>query len=330
MARWPGSAMLREGGNVFDKMDGSASVIVRPLNQRDRGNIMAASVYPLSKLTHERGRHVIDSDSGLEVFEAPNPHALVQAAGYLKFTLARDKQKGVFFRGQTKLYGNLSPSLLRGVPNGPRTLYRLRLLEEFLENVDVAGLALRAVDRSCREAVLQHYGIKTTWIDVVDNIWVALWFACHTAQVVGWPEESLHFERRTPDVRRGEEFAYVLLLQSSITPHPVRPGYYQDNRSETIDLRIAVPSHFVRPHAQHGLLIRRLSNRGNPVSDNRPLHVGTIRVRLASALDWLGTGATLTSHSLFPPAYYDYGYRELLANVATGRKELGAIHRIQA
>lgn len=288
-----------------------------------------SSHYPLTKLTHEAGKHVIDVDSGLEVFDAPSPHALVQAAGYLKFTLARDKQQGVFFRGQTKLYSTLSPGLLRGVPNGRPTKLRLELLAQFLKNVDSAGLALRAVDSSCREALLQHYGIKTTWIDVVDNIWVALWFACHRARVVGWPEESLHFERRVADLTPGEEFAYVLLLQSSIAPKDGHPGQYHDSRSETVDLRVAVPSHFVRPHAQHGLLVRRLSISGNPVADNRPLHVGTIRVRLAAALDWLGTAATLTSHALFPPAYYDYGYRELIAHVATGRKELGAIHRVQ-
>lgn len=288
---------------------------------------MASPAYPLSKLTHEAGRHVIDAASGLEVFDAPSPHALIQAAGYLKYTLAK-KHKGVFFRGQTRLYPTLAPGLLRGVPPD-RAVERVTLLEQFLAEIDRDAKALRAVDKSCREALLQHYGIKTTWIDVVDNIWVALWFACHRARTIGWPEECLHFERRAPDPSAGEEFAYVVLLQSSIVPKEDAPGHYHGDRSETIDLRVAVPSHFVRPHAQHGLLVRRLSGSGRPVADNSPLHVGTIRVRLAAALDWLGTAATLTSHALFPPAYYDYGYRELLADVTSPRKELGAIHRIQ-
>lgn len=56
---------------------------------------MLPPTFPLSKLKHEAGRHVIDAESGLEVFDAPSPHALIQAAGYLKYTLAK-KHKGVF------------------------------------------------------------------------------------------------------------------------------------------------------------------------------------------------------------------------------------------
>ncbi|MDP9123357.1 MAG: FRG domain-containing protein, partial [Pseudomonadota bacterium] len=112
-------------------------------------------------------------------------------------------------------------------------------------------------------------------------------------------------------------------------PLPGLPGRFRDARSETIDLRVAAPSHFVRPHAQHGLLVRKLSKAGNPVGDNWPLHVGTIRVRLEAALDWLGDATTLTAHSLFPPAYYDYGYRELLLGVRPTSKLLGSIQRVQ-
>ena len=33
-------------------------------------------------------------------------------------------------------------------------------------------------------------------LDVVDNVWVALWFACHTAHSYGKHDEYLHFEKR--------------------------------------------------------------------------------------------------------------------------------------
>lgn len=287
--------------------------------------------FPLSKLTHEFGAHVIDTDSGIEVFDAPTSHSLIQAAGYLKYNLAKNFGLGVFFRGQTKLYKELSPTLLRKIKDGPSNISRRQQLQEFLAKVDTDKLALKAVDPNCREALLQHYGIRTTWIDVVDNIWVALWFACHHAQVMGWPEAYMHFEKRIPDHRGDEEYAYILLLASAYFDQtPGQPGHYINARSETIDLRVAAPSHFVRPHAQHGLLVRRLSKTGQPVSDNRPLHVGTIRVRISAALDWLGTAATLTSHSLFPPAFYDYGYRELLDGIHPEHRNLGSIHRIQA
>jgi len=167
---------------------------------------------------------------------------------------------------------------------------------------------------------------------VVDNVWVALWFACYEAKTVTrGSEQYMHFEKRIPRPHDKDQYAYVLLLESAFfDPVGGFPGHYKDNRSETIDLRVAAPSHFVRPHAQHGLLVRRLSNTELPLSDFGPMHVGTIRVNLASALDWLGSATTLTSHALFPPAYYDYGYRELLEFVKSENKILGFIHRVQA
>jgi len=292
---------------------------------------MASHKNPLSNLTHEFGAHVIDEDSGMEVFDAPTSHALIQAAGYLKYNLAKTTGQGVFFRGQAKLYKTLSPTLLRGIRDGPQKIKRCKLLKEMLDTINAEDLGLRSVAKECREPLLQHYGVRTTWLDVVDNIWIALWFACHSARAFGWPEEYLHFEKRIPDPRGAQEYACVLLLASAYSnPISGQPGLFRADRSETIDLRTAEPSHFVRPHAQHGLLVRRLSRTGLPVCDQRPLLVGTIRVRLEAALDWLGDAATLTPHSLFPPAFYDYGYRELLSRVKPIHKELGSIHRMQA
>ena len=292
---------------------------------------MASQKYPLSKLTHEFGKHVIDEDSDMEVFDAPTSHSLIQAAGYLKYNLARKTGQGVFFRGQSKLYKALSPTLLRGIKDGPQNIKRCKLLKELLGTIEADDLALRSVADECREPLLQHYGVRTTWLDVVDNIWIALWFACHSARAIGWPEEYLHFEKRIPDPRCSQEYAYILLLASAYSePVSGQPGLFRAGRSETIDLRTAVPSHFVRPHAQHGLLVRRLSKTGLPVCHHLPLLVGTIRVRLEAALDWLGDATTLTSHSLFPPAFYDYGYRELLSHVKPTDKVLGSTHRMQA
>jgi len=292
---------------------------------------MSAHQYPLSKLTHEFGKHVTDLASGLEVFDAPTSHSLIQAAGYLKYNLAKTTGKGVFFRGQSQLYETLTPTLLRSANDGPQSAKRQGLLKSLLDSIEADGAALRNVDSDCREPLLQHYGIRTTWLDVVDNIWIALWFACHSARLFGSPDEYLHFEKRIPDSRVAQEYAYVLLLASAYsTPVADKPGRFKDDQSETIDLRTAVPSHFVRPHAQHGLLVRRLSKQGLPLCDQLPLHVGTIRVRLEAAIDWLGDAKTLTTHSLFPPAFYDYGYRELLNGVKPASEVLGSIHRMQA
>jgi hypothetical protein len=161
---------------------------------------------------------------------------------------------------------------------------------------------------------------------VIDNIWVALWFACHLAISSGSSKQYLHFERRSPAVG---EYAYILFLESAFfQSSQEEPGHYLDGRSETIDLRVAAPSVFLRPHAQHGLLVRSLSKTAKPVLDFSSLIVGIIRIDLIAALDWLGNASTLSIHSLFPPSYYDTGYGELLNDISPDR-DLGAIHHIQ-
>jgi hypothetical protein len=293
---------------------------------------MTPAVFLFSKTRFERGEVVVDAVSGLKVLDVDTPHALIQAAGYLKHVRAKEARKGVFFRGQRRLYQGITPTLLRGIKK-PAALDRKRaLIDELLKKIQNEGKALTKVDLEYHEALLQHYGINTTWLDVVDNIWVALWFACYRAQMLNYGGSSyLHFEKRVPRQNPPEpEYAYVLLIESAFFDgHGGRPGHYKDERSETVDLRVATPSHFIRPHAQHGLVVRRLSNSGRPVPDCSPMHVGTIRVELQSALDWLGEASTLATHALFPPAFYDYGYRELLENISPTNIQLGKIHRVQ-
>lgn len=308
--------------------------------------------FPLSNLKNDSCQHRVDEATGLDVLDVTSPHALIQAAGYLKHIRAKETSMGVFFRGQTRLYPTLGPTLLRGRKEGPPTERLRTSLKGFLADIDTNKTALRKVEPHVREPLLQHYGLKTTWLDVIDNIWVALWFACHDA--MGVSGKYLHFERRIqsfPELRESKrttarktplsktlldstscssEYAHILLLESAyFTPKDGQLGLYRNEQSETIDLRVAAPSYFVRPHAQHGLLVRCLSRNGQPVGDCTKLHVGTIRVPLSAALDWLGNASTLTTHSLFPPAYYDYGYRELLQDFPEEVSGLGAIHHVQ-
>lgn len=188
----------------------------------------------------------------------------------------------------------------------------------------------RAVPDHVQEPILQHYGLKTRWLDVVDNVWIALWFACHSAHAFGHHSEYLHFETRVPrHLKDDERFAYIILLESASTPDgKLGPGCFKDENSVTIDLRVAAPSQFVRPHAQHGLVVKALDAQGRAPLDFTPLLAGVIRVDLEDALDWLGSGGLLSVHALFPPPPYDYGYQEILNNLPDPNETLGAIHHI--
>jgi hypothetical protein len=283
---------------------------------------------PLSKLTIKNATYLKDP-SGIAVLHADEPHALVMAAGYLKFKLAKDKSEGIYFRGQRKIYESLSPTLYRDTPSAKVQNAKHAALSNLVQRFVDSGNIFGSFGGYAHEALLQHYGINTTWMDLVDNVWVALWFACHQAMSVGKRGEFVHFERRLPS--SSNPYAYLLLIAADIN-HRSRdkPGYYHGNQTELIDLRMAAPSVFLRPHAQHGLLFRRKGDTTGRALDYSSQIRGVIRVDLGKALDWLGSGKMVNTHSLFPPPFYDNGYQLLLTCGVEGDRTTGTISHIGA
>lgn len=255
--------------------------------------------------------------------------ALIQLVGYLKYKYSIGN---VLLRGQTSLYPKLSASLFRPSPGSPSVNRRNRAK-------NIGELVARAASWTCDhrhhrsatcsekvrqprrsevqlvaagtpryavEPLLQHYGIRTRWLDVVDNLWVALWFACHRFVTI---EDSFqHVVRRVPEAEPEEDrFAYLLIVMLMEAAPEVHPGLFRDPGAGTVvDLRRAVPSFYLRPHAQHGLLV-------HPADDDASnLTVVPVKVGLRRALEWLGNSLLLSDHGLFPPATVDTGYRKLL------------------
>ena len=285
---------------------------------------------PLDGLTHQYGTLVPDQSVGYNVFHVNKPSAFIQTAGYLKY-LRGKHSKAVHFRGQGKLYSSLKPSLYRSLTRPQARNYRDDKMNRFLKALRADQKVMRAVANHVHEPMLQHYGFRTRWLDVVDNAWVALWFACHAAQATGEQGQYLHFEKRiVRHTAPADSFAYILLLESAAAPCKTGAGCFRDKTSAAIDLRVAAPSHFVRPHAQHGLVIQALDAESRAPLDFSDLLVGIIRVHLADALEWLGLGDLLNVHALFPPPPYDSGYQEILNHITATDKVLGAIHHIGA
>ena len=235
----------------------------------------------LSKLSSNHGKWTKDDASGIDVFDVSNQHVLVQASGYLKHVLAKDSVCGVFFRGQSKIYSTLEPSLYRGAKTQKQKQIRDLALAEYLKSSD--GSIMKSVAEHAREPLLQHYGIRTRWLDVVDNIWIALWFACHTAHSAGPLGEYLHFERRKPAIDpKNPEYAYVIMIKAGMeNTDAALPGLYKSKSTELIDLRVAAPSTYLRPHSQHGLLFRR-SKRVLPKLYNSTSRIEMSRWKLES------------------------------------------------
>ena len=280
-------------------------------------------------LSIRSAEHTTDPSTGQHLYHVHDPHALVQAAGYLKHIHGCNGGEHIFFRGESKLYGTLSPTLYRGISSAAAQSSRTHLLKSVIDSAKKTNKIFTSLDKSAYEPLLQHYGLKTSWLDVVDNIWVALWFACHKAFAVGPVNEYLHFEQRT-EAKDPGGFAYVLLVSADARPvKDAPPGVVIGKGTELIDLRVAAPSIFLRPHAQHGLLLRmRGDSDGTRPMDYSSQIRGVIRINLADALGWLGHGKMLGVHALFPPPYYDQGYDILLRSGIAGSRETGSIHHI--
>lgn len=282
---------------------------------------------PLKKVSINGCGIVVDDASKREVYHVSTPHALIQAAGYLKF-IEGPNQQSVFFRGQRRLYGSLSPTLYRGIATQKAQSNRSTAIAVACRTIATNNTIFNQVPSEAHEPLLQHYGLNTTWIDLVDNVWVALWFACYRAMTSGAYGQFLHFERRNP-ADEAAPFAYILLVAADLVlSDPFVPGLWKGSRTELIDLRAAAPSIFLRPHAQHGVLFRMRANGAMRPIDYSAQVLDIIRIDLRNALRWLGEGMMLSTHALFPPPYYDRGYSFLLDSPIPGNRTIGGIQHI--
>ena len=266
---------------------------------------------PLYQKSYE---FVVDKNSGKSVLHVRHFSDLMQAIGYVQYTAARaGTNQRIYYRGQEFLYPtDLKASLYRGT-NKPGRADQIMLAK--VTACQAQSKNLKKMLPCIVEALFQQYGEQTQWLDLVDNVWVALWFACHHAWVT---EQCIHYERRNPRLECSKSpYAYILLIgddfsvdQNSIGIGP--PKMYSGKQSDLVDLRYAVPSTYIRPHAQHGLMIRK---KVSGISEDRSLESllkGVIRMDLADALDWLGHSIPLSPFGMVPPPMFDSGYGELL------------------
>lgn len=354
-----------------------------------------------------KGCHILKTEDIFEkmilpatmMIEADSSQGLIQAIGYLKYNLSQEHYD-VVMRGQRKLYDNLKPSLFRNAHslaeyNNAEEKFKERLLEAQTEFKKIASISCMKkadgslipmqgnmydfidVKKTYFPPLLQHYGINTPWLDVVDNIWVALWFSCwecekrfsipevnnvypdelnrevarfsmyherrvecgqftFSSEIEKMNKEIHHYEKekihllikegipegerlnkinkiqekifqKTKEIDRLQKissFCYIILLKV-----PQDSQNNQDKKIQVVDLRKCIPSYYLRPHAQHALVIRKPPEKEQDFTSNI---AGIIRIKLENALQWLGMGQTLSVKNLFPSPCCDYGLRKLL------------------
>lgn len=242
----------------------------------------------------------LDCGEEINVYTIETVHDLIQFIGFGKYM--NNQRSNVFLRGQTELYdGKLIPSLYRGRNkiDAITTKYNYRM-NKIKTDID----SFKQYDRCVLEPLLQHYGIKTTYLDLVDNVWVALWFALHqTKSEAINSHEYIYYSPNT------NPYSYILLVATDAINVSERNGIYEGETTRLVDLRKALPSYFLRPHAQHAYMLKK---KDKEISDYSNLIIGIAKVPTKLGFKWIGTSEFLTVSSLFPAAYFDSGYKILL------------------
>jgi hypothetical protein len=253
---------------------------------------------------------------GLPAVEVSSYQGLVRVLGYMKYSL---KDKWILFRGQTRCYGSLQPGIYRAA--GEDSAEVDALMDGFLDRYrDAMGFDPRPAHKVTTEPLLQHYGIRTRWVDLVDSIPYALFFATRTLrQIAGADDVFAYIDAPGEkgviylvDCGYEQELRPVSVVERG-QPQDV-PGIWaefegrQATGFQVCDLRRAKPSKALRPHAQHGWLCR-------PEVGEQDLWyrvVLRIVVPTGAARVWLGSGDCTSPGALFPSPADDFNFHRLL------------------
>lgn len=106
----------------------------------------------------------------------------------------------------------------------------------------------------------------------------------------------------------------ILMLALPKSDSSTIDGIEQTDELLKVDLRQALPSVFLRPHSQHGVVARKKVNPSKYAKDYDMASqvIGIIRLRIDYVNQWLGEGQLLSQTNLFPSPMNDYGYDLLL------------------
>lgn len=238
---------------------------------------------------------LLDGPDGRLRLQIQHPAGLVALVGYLKHQSRKGQHAGpILARGECEEHGSLVPALFREHPQ--HATQKLVRAEKLLEKKVRAQLGeMKRFKEWHISAVLQHYGVRTTWVDLVDNLFVAVWFALNE------PKGRNGQYRYVPSRR---QTGWIHLLSTSVDGHPkLRP---RDLRCEHFSLSL-------RPHAQHGWSVTRWTRDdwSDDSLDLVPYIVASVEIPNTTAY-WRLSGFMFEQAFLFPPPEHDHTYRVLL------------------
>ena len=291
--------------------------------------------------------HEFSNGHSVPIYDVTSTNALNQLIGHVKF--ANSSYGNVYYRGVSGLYDNVLPSLMRnrvkGIPNDLCQMLNsvcensylkksLKLKNTIRPKNSKDHLSNKKIERYNKyriEALWQHYAGFTRFLDVVDNHWVALWMGIHNFIPHGEGKKFCHITKRSStlsaldmyerfiakeDVTNINIYTYILLIAMPHCYDNQENGISETKEFVEVDLRKALPSIYLRPHAQHALVIRK-RDKGNieqkaEYYDMAYQVTAILQIRIDRVAEWLGDGTLLTKDNLFPSPSIDQGYNNLL------------------
>lgn len=296
------------------------------------------------------GDYTFKNGNCVPLYDIQKMSAFNQLIGHAKYI--NHEYGNVYYRGVDDLYDNVMPALLRSRAKGNPTdlievMNSVTSSPYFKESLKLFPIThernlsdkinnkkSKRYNKYIVESLLQHYAGSTRFIDLVDNHWVSLWMGLHRFIVSGKKKQFCTFEKKTVpledyyetlvttgkydiDTLNHNIYLYILLLAFPYSKESPIRGIEITNEFIVVDLRKALPSFYLRPHAQHAWVAKRKEDHDSKCNnanyyDLSSQVVGILRVRLDRASMWLGEGALLTKENLFPSPALDQGYNNLL------------------
>ncbi len=236
-----------------------------------------------------------DGPHGRPRLRIQHPAGLAALVGYLKHQSRQGQHVSpILARGECEKHDSLVPALFREQP--PDATKTLVLAEGLLEEKVRAQLGgMKRFKERHISAVLQHYGVRTSWVDLVDNLFIAVWFALNK------PERRNTQYRYVPSRR---ETGWIHLLGTSVEGHP---------KLRVRDLRCEYFPLSLRPHAQHGWSATRWTRNDWSADslDLGPYILASVEIPNTNAF-WRLSGFMFEQTFLFPSREHDHTYGVLL------------------
>ena len=217
-------------------------------------------------------------------------------AAFFAYCNGQSPNRRIFLRGSTENHPTAYPSLFRKgklACDKAERLTRWMAYKQVLQRF--SKLDGDRWNRTDVGAVLQHYGIKTPWLDVVRNLYTAVWFASYELR-----PDGLHGNVKPTS----SKYCWIEFYRREI-------GSTQ-KKLRTRDLSAYHSSKHLRPHTQHGMSLAM-----QPDNDKQP-HLfqdfGKYRIaqiRIPNDKKWKLFGHMSSSEFMFPPKRFDDSLKRL-------------------